>query len=211
MIGRFFIKTNYVERLDPHYFPDAHVYDQQSQPDVYPRAVEFAERAGVSALLDLGCGQGRKLDAVRDVHPEWRIAGVDYGMNIAAARDARAWGTWMEGDLGAPDQRWWRPLARDAVIVCADVIEHLVDPSPLLWAIRLAPARLAVLSTPERDLTWGTEHAGPPPNECHVREWNRDEFRRLLQWCGLVPLVIELTRDSDTSDAQRTMLAVVTA
>jgi hypothetical protein len=42
-----------------------------------------------------------------------------------------------------------------------------------------------MISTPERDLLWGVEHTGPTINKKHVREWNKNEFLRLLEHCGL--------------------------
>jgi SAM-dependent methyltransferase len=71
-------------------------------------------------------------------------------------------------------------------IVCADVIEHLLDPDPLLAFIRsaLAPEGIAIISTPERDIERGSNCLRSPKAE-HVREWNTAEFTEYLSLIGL--------------------------
>lgn len=70
-------------------------------------------------------------------------------------------------------------------LVCADVIEHLLDPDPLLAFIRqlLAPGGIAIISTPERDIERGPDCLSSPKAE-HVREWNANEFARYIASSG---------------------------
>jgi len=101
--------------------------------------------------------------------------------------------------------------ARDGILIAADVIEHLKDPMPLLRALRecMRTAKLALISTPERDLLHGPEHMGPPVNEAHIREWNRAEFEALLRASGLNVLHVGLTRAHSSHTNLQTTLAVV--
>jgi hypothetical protein len=99
---------------------------------------------------------------------------------------------------------------KKAVIVCADVIEHLVNPLPLLHTIKnwLVDAPVAIISTPDRVLNRGVHHLGPPDNPKHVREWEVDEFRCFLEATGFEAWV-GLTRDNTKSNAFRTIIAVL--
>jgi 2-polyprenyl-3-methyl-5-hydroxy-6-metoxy-1,4-benzoquinol methylase len=91
------------------------------------------------------------------------------------------------------------------------VIEHLVDPLKLLAHLKalLERASVALLSTPERDLTRGVEDMGPPLNPSHAREWNTAELRALLEAAGVAPYRIELTESHDKTDAKETMMAIL--
>jgi len=85
-------------------------------------------------------------------------------------------------DLEAPEAT---PVADFDLIVCADVVEHLLDPDPLVAFLRgsLASKGMLVLSTPERDIERGRGCLESPQAE-HVREWNRAELHRWLSHHG---------------------------
>lgn len=71
----------------------------------------------------------------------------------------------------------------DAIVICADVIEHIKDPHKLPRQLsdisHICPFLL--ISTPDRDKYRGKNHNGPSPNTAHIREWLFDEFYRLLR------------------------------
>lgn len=73
------------------------------------------------------------------------------------------------------------------VIVCADVLEHLVDPDPCAEFIRrhLSVGGRAVFSTPDRDWLRGVDCNTCPKRE-HVREWNAREFAAYATSRGFV-------------------------
>lgn len=200
------IKAGYQERLErPEYFDDTNGEGVTSQPDVYPRAAQLAGLLGATHLLDLGCGRAQKLAALHELHPHLAITGVDHGPNIEHCRQEYSWGRWIDHDLElAPVVK-----APNTLVICADVIEHLVDPRPLLEAVRWSAAVATLLSTPERDLTHGEAHQGPPPNPCHVREWNAMELVAFLDQQGLEVVRMELTRSDDAASLRHTLLAQV--
>ena len=67
------------------------------------------------------------------------------------------------------------------LVICADVIEHVDDPSALLDKIKsIQQLQLVVLSTPDRLLARGWFDYGPPKNWTHMREWNGKEFARYI-------------------------------
>jgi hypothetical protein len=96
-----------------------------------------------------------------------------------------------------------------SLVICSDVIEHLVNPTELLRFL-YDTAAVTLLSTPERDLSRGTDHWGPPQNEAHVREWNLAELHALLEDFGFYTNFIGLTRSDTELDEMRTIVAVLT-
>lgn len=218
MTRSFFIRPDYVENPGPVYFHDDVTRERGIvfQPDVYALA-EYLTRESYqwqefrrATVVDIGCGQGDKLAAMRERNPKWNFIGIDYGANIEYCRERFPWGTWLDYDLEKPfDLIGEESLA---VVICSDVIEHLVDPTVLLTSIRdncdLLPI---VFSTPERDVQHGYDHTGPSPNLCHVREWNAVEFHELLTDAGFDVEFLGLTRGSDQGWAMATQIAICTS
>lgn len=207
---RHFVPRDYTARERPEYFVaerEGIVY----QPDVYAEAARLAREHGLGRVIDVGCGDGRKLAAL---HPEFELVGIDYGENLEACRARYDFGTWVSHDLETSDELPV-PAAqlRGSVVVAADVIEHLVQPQRLLAQLRAAQrvAGVVVLSTPERELVRGRGHLGPPGNPAHVREWTLPEFARLLRDAGFRG-TLGLTRSTDREPPElSTMLAICTA
>lgn len=203
------IRAGYRSRPVPEYYADT-PSNVTWQPDVYPEAARVARELGARTIVDLGSGNGDKLARL---HPEFELVGVDIGSNLEHVRRAHPQGTWIEHDFEQPgalplDQE----LLDGAVIVCADVIEHLMRPEHLLAKLRRAledGAAAVLLSTPERTRTWGDEHQGPPPNTCHVREWTLEELGALLEREGLDRGDLELTRSNDAESRLATSLALL--
>lgn len=174
------------------------------QPDVYRLAERLAVLTGADGLLDVGCGRAGKLAEIHDRHPGWIIEGLDLrGPNLDHCRSVYPWGDWTPVDLEhAPDL-----FAPSRVIVCADVIEHLVHPLDLLSSLRAAlddGACAVVLSTPDRLATRGPADLGPPANRAHVREWSFAEFVELLTDHRLAPSFAMLTRSAGNAYAAAT-------
>jgi len=202
----YFLPPGYRARLEPSYLVDTG-YEEVWQPDVYPEAASLARRLGTRTIIDVGCGQADKLVALR---PEFEIVGIDYGPNIEFCRERYGFGRWLEVDLDHDESLGVHDFG-SALLVCADVIEHLVHPERLvgfLWQALDSGADALMLSTPDRELTWGGDNLGPPPNPCHVREWTSGELERFLLSMGLDGH-FGRTRSNDVVPALRTILAVV--
>ncbi|HMQ21248.1 MAG TPA: methyltransferase domain-containing protein [Planctomycetota bacterium] len=151
------------------------------QAAVYDIAVDCAERMGGSLrIADVGCGYPVKTLRLQPFAR--RLTCFDQPtMREVIARD-------FEGlefcaiDLEAPP----RVEARFDLIVCADVLEHLLDPDPCLEFLRdhVSAGGIVVLSTPERDLVRGVDCMSSEKPD-HVREWNGAEFRAYVTSRGL--------------------------
>ncbi len=197
-----YIRNTATVQLDDHRKgPDAPVW----QPDVLPRAVELARGLGASTIVDVGCGNGRRLS---EFAGEFSVIGID-DPSVTDRIDAP--GKWIGHNL---DRRVQLPVDTDtlseSVIVCADVIEHMHHPERLRNAIAKALdfAPVGVLSTPERELVRGVDHLGPPPNTAHAQEWTMDEFVDFLSEKMSVDRAV-LTRQRNTSDVLHTVMVEV--
>jgi hypothetical protein len=206
----FFLKHGYTARLDPEYFMDE-LEGITWQPDVYPLAAKFAAERGCRKVVDIGCGRALKLELLRRQYPHWEFVGIDYGANVSWCREHHGFGTWIEADLEDGVLHTESLSLEKSILICSDVIEHLVNPVPFLRLIRSLlhkGATAVVFSTPERDLTRGEGDNGPPENPCHVREWNCEEFKGLLEWAGFELIHLGLTRSNDAEPDEKTILAI---
>ncbi|MDQ1591836.1 MAG: hypothetical protein QOG71_2463 [Pyrinomonadaceae bacterium] len=209
--AEFFIKPGYTTRAAPEYFHDtlADTRGITHQPDAYPLAAHLAAYYGCRHVIDIGCGLAHKLV---ELHPRFEVIGVDFGDNLHRCRERYPFGQWIEWDLERDGVIELDPaIVASSVVVCSDVIEHLVDPTGLLANLRalLEHAPAAVLTTPERDLVRGSSHFGPPQNPSHVREWNLAELEMLLRAERLRINFTGLTMDNDHEWQKRTSLAVL--
>ncbi len=160
------------------------------QHHVYRWALRLIRQAGLTSVIDVGCGTAYKL---RALVRESGVRGVGVDMASAvdiARRHVRDTPSIRvdEIDLEAPDHALIPPAGFD-LCVCADVLEHLVDPAPcveFLRAAALASPRggRILISTPERARLRGRDCLHSPKAE-HVREWARGELIGYLGSCGL--------------------------
>jgi 2-polyprenyl-3-methyl-5-hydroxy-6-metoxy-1,4-benzoquinol methylase len=189
--GPYFLPVGYRSRDRPVYDHKEQEQQIEWQRSVYTTAVRLGESLESVRVIDVGCGNAEKLV---DLYPRFEIIGIDYGENLRRCRERYEFGAWLEHDLDADEPLPLSGEVERSIIVCADVIEHLLRPERLLLRLReaLENADAAVISTPERLLTHGSRQMGPPPNPAHVREWALDEFTALLSahrfWNGFVGL-----------------------
>lgn len=211
MVSNYFIKSGYRVREVPIYFDDVATSraDVVWQPDVYPFAAYLARRFRCSYIIDIGCGSAQKLVKL---HPEFQVIGVDFKDNVKYCQKEFPFGQWIEWDIDKPGVVSIQSnILSNSVIICSDVIEHVIHPDFLLENLMacLDYAPVALLSTPERELTRGLRDAGPPMNPSHVREWNQSELECLLRSYDFQVEFIGLTRSNDKDWQKWTSLAVL--
>lgn len=186
------LKQGYVSREAPEYFDDVLTDSTYWQADVYQLAAQLAREIPTKRIVDIGCGRAEKLLNLGD---DFLITGIDYGNNIDYLKkhqppDYR----WQEVDLNTDAFNGHSGVVfSESVVICADVIEHLPDPTALMETLRAACkwAHYVLVSTPDRFRTHHGDHNGPPDNKHHVREWTNTEFVQYLrsedlpvQWHG---------------------------
>jgi SAM-dependent methyltransferase len=132
-------------------------------------------------FMDVGSGPARKVRDLIASHCS-DITLIDQANSESLAMEAVPNARFLAADLERIDTDLGE---RFDVIVCADVLEHVHDPTPCADFVRahLAPNGVALLSTPERDIVRG-RHATQSGNKVHVREWNRREFAAFLESRG---------------------------
>ena len=194
-----------------------HVYEDYPtatvwQPDVYAEAAVTASRIGARDVIDFGCGSGEKLlhFLAREGGP--RLIGVDFKASLALARNRESSAAWLGCNLGL-----WADLARTTesllstdpqLLIASDVVEHLLDPRPLIATLRLLalgnPDSRVILSTPDRHRMHGPAANGPPVNRCHVREWTLGELEPALVASGFTVERAGYTRSHLEDEHRRT-------
>jgi len=160
------------------------------QRSVYEHALSIYEaNEGFARILDLGCGAGtRSLSGFGGTGKLIQVDRNDFRDDAVKASDVPFEQISLEqyDDLEAllamlnADER--------TLIVCADVIEHLIDPRPLLSFIRRVlmrhPDNVAVLSTPNHDSVEGVRSGGQPSSREHYRQWSVFGMGRQLRSAG---------------------------
>lgn len=166
------IVNGYKHRTKETYFSDLHLKDEW-QREVYLMAAAIMATCNYKSVFDLGCGSAYKL-----VHMlgHYETTGSDVEETLQYLRKVY------------PDRCWVSPqdtvLYHDLVI-CADVIEHVLDPDIICNAIKAVAPKHIIISTPDRDLYDNPKenhpYYGPPLAEVHVREWTFAEFRDYME------------------------------
>lgn len=202
----YHLPNAYTPRPEPDYFtanaPDGKLW----QPDVYHIAADIAQQNGFDTLIDVGCGQAHKLAPYLG---DFRIIGFDYGENIEYCKQTYPDGAWLDVDL-EDIEPGYRLNAKNGVIICADVIEHMKNPHSLLTYLNeLRHKAPVILTTPDRYRTYGYDHAGPPMNPHHVREWSLSEMQTLLAEYDIPVSFAGYTRSNNVDSAYNTMFIVL--
>jgi len=159
----YFIKNEYVSRLDNKYFNDTRNTDKW-QKEVYIYAKKLFNENKFSKVLDIGTGSAYKLI-------------TNFAENETLGLDVTRTVEWLRETY--PEKQWsdkFEPIQGYDMIIASDVIEHIVDPDTLLELIEQCNPKLIVFSTPDRDLLTKGDPNGPPKNRAHVREWTMREF-----------------------------------
>lgn len=154
------------------------------QPDVYALAAMMGRVIGAKGIVDIGCGHAEKLTAL---HPEFEVVGVDIFENVLYCKNQYHFGSWLVANLEKEIPKIPEHLKGNSVVICSDVIEHIVNARPFAEKLSelIKMCSIGVISTPNRDLIYCESHLGPPINKNHVREWNLSEFQKFLSSVGL--------------------------
>lgn len=182
-MSHYCLPATYTARTKPEYFNDTKPDNKIWQPYAIPLAAHIARANGCKRLIDIGCGRAERLMTYAG---EFDLIGVDYGANLDYCRMRYPAQRWLACDLERETPDLESADWKGAGVICADVIEHLVKPDMLLVTLSMALvcASFALLSTPDRERTYGGQHDGPPGNPHHVREWTLTELTALLRSWG---------------------------
>lgn len=176
------VQATYDPREDPAYWNEGRLLSAANyQWDVYEAAARLVREQHLKSLLDVGSGPPVKLKALMPADLD--ICLVDQPNAAQHAAEMLPAAHFFAANL----DRDFPAIGRTFdLVLCADVIEHLVDPDPCLDFMRrhLAPGGLLLISTPERDALRGRDCVDCP-HPMHVREWSFREFGSFLSSRGL--------------------------
>lgn len=214
MTNNYRLPVDYNSRLDFDNYIDGHdsLDDTIYQPLVYKSAFELVKKTNAKYLIDIGCGDGSKVEAVKNYKEDCIVILIDheYIINNVVKKYDGAQYISADFDISIPEVD--EEVLKDAVIVCSDVIEHLAKPEILLeFFFRCKKSvKAIVLSTPDRVEERGYFDYGPPANPYHVREWTQDEFSRLLMDYGFTDrMLCGLTISNNHSNVKATLLCIM--
>ncbi len=153
------------------------------QYPVYEYARRFIQKNGLKTLVDVGCGPATKMIDIHNHCKDVKIIGIDQESPIELCKERYDFGEWYVDDFENP--RTDLPEIKGDLVVCADVIEHVLNPGKLLDYIRnhVAPGGHVLLSTPDRMTLYGPDMM-VSGNVSHVREWTAQEFKTYLESQG---------------------------
>ena len=166
----YYLPENYKSRALVNHFDNTRNTDQ-FQNGVYETTSHLVRICGYKSVVDIGCGSAFKL---MKYFSHIETLGIDVRDTIRKIEDVYKRRHWA---VSRPES--FHKLTTD-VVICSDVIEHVLKPDDFLRCISEITAEWFIFSTPNRDKLYGKGHKGPPRNTCHHREWNEIEFERLL-------------------------------
>jgi 2-polyprenyl-3-methyl-5-hydroxy-6-metoxy-1,4-benzoquinol methylase len=154
-------------------FLDASNSTDEFQNEVYLYAKHLMAEKKFKSVADVGCGSAFKLNKY---FKNYYTIGYDLEPTVVKLKKKFPEGNWVVSDFNS------EPKEVDLVI-CADVIEHVINPDNLLLFIKKMKPSNVVISTPDRDILHkklGRDYYGPPKNIHHVREWTFNEFHNYI-------------------------------
>jgi len=167
------IRSDYTHRSEPSYFDDTPFKDEW-QKEVYLRAAELMKLERLKSVYDVGCGSGYKL---LEYLGAYDTVGLDVPETVRFLNNKYPDRAWKVSDFENCSYQ------RADLVICSDVIEHVIDPVKLMQFILFISAKWVILSTPDRDLIYPPDSpfiAGPPANLTHLREWSFNEFGNFI-------------------------------
>jgi hypothetical protein len=175
---RKYLPFGYLKRDKYTHYDDMGQEDQW-QKEVYEFAASTARLGKYKKILDFGCGSANKL---MKYFKDFEKIGVELDCNVQELRKRYPSESWIVSRIG--EER----LPPVDMIICSDVIEHLIDPQTLLEYLEKQDFRILIISTPERELVYSQFDkaerqflVGPPRNKAHTMEWSYIEFHQMLK------------------------------
>lgn len=179
-MGEFEILDGYKFNFSPSHYNDINAKDE-AQKEVYSFVRGFMDIHNLKTIVDIGCGSGYKLMKYFD---DLNTVGIEVEPCYSYLKEKYPSRVWIES--GETERSFSKESFSCDVVICCDVIEHIIDPRTLVDFIKSIDFTYLVISTPDRDVLrtmngYGEQaFFGPPINSAHVMEWTSSEFYRFI-------------------------------
>ena len=178
---------------------------------IYEKAKDYINKYNLKTAVDVGCGFTTKLE--KYVIPYCETV---YGFDQLSAIEANK--KYLNNNVILNECDFDNESTlNDAInlnihpdlIICSDVIEHVVYPDILLNFIKNISTKdtIIIISTPERDLERGINNCKSNKKE-HVREWNQSEFNNYIKYHNF-EIIEHILMDKSTTDNRKLNQVVV--
>ena len=157
--------------------PDPMVHQQLARLLFLSELVDLKSKR----VLEFGCGSGLNCDFLQQRYQPRAVLGFDISKDSVELAQEQYTGLTLRC-ADACDSSLDLSMGAWDIIVSFEVLEHVLHMETFVKNIRrhLAPAGVAFISTPNRDV-FSIGHEPSPVNREHVKELSRAEFERLLQ------------------------------
>jgi hypothetical protein len=169
--------------------PGHHVdidYKDEGQKEVYMFAKQFMEENALNNVIDVGCGSAYKLI---NMLGKFNTIGIETEPCFSYLNKTYPFSKWLLSGEKEKSFLYYDELYNSELVICSDVIEHIINPDILLDYLISLNAKYYIISTPCRQIlcnhpkfytTYNKSWNGPPINNCHVREWTMNEFKEYI-------------------------------
>ena len=172
---------DYIINNNPNHHNDSNFSDE-GQKEVYQFCAQFMTENRLKKVVDIGCGSGYKLV---NYLSEFETIGVETEPCFSLLNSKYPDKKWLISGEMEKSFNDYDLLKNNDVVLCCDVIEHIIDPDILLDYLISLNSKYYIISTPCREILCKSDKYsssyikhwnGPPKNTCHVREWTMGEF-----------------------------------
>jgi hypothetical protein len=140
----------------------------------------------LNKIVDIGCGSGYKLIKYLGT---FETIGVETEPCYSFLKSNYPNNKWIQSGESEKNFIYYNELLNPDMVICSDVIEHIINPDILIDYLLSLKSRYYIISTPCRNIlcnhpsfndAYKKHWNGPPKNRCHVQEWTMDEFKKYI-------------------------------
>jgi 2-polyprenyl-3-methyl-5-hydroxy-6-metoxy-1,4-benzoquinol methylase len=162
------------------------VWKDEYQKEVYLFCRDFMKKNNLNSVIDVGCGSAYKLTTILS---EFNTIGVETEPCYTYLKKTYPNLKWVLSGENEKTFRFDDCNNNPEVVICSDVIEHIINPDILVDYLLSLKSKYYIISTPCREVLckhpkFSNRHKnawqGPPTNKCHVQEWTMEEFKQYI-------------------------------
>lgn len=176
---------NYSSNNNPSHHNDE-LWTDEGQKEVYEYCYNFMKDNNLLNVVDVGCGSGYKLI---NILGKYNTIGIETEPCYSMLKQKYPLRKWLLSGESEKTFLSYDELNNIDMVICSDVIEHIVNPNILLEYLLSLNSKYYIVSTPCRNIlcnhskfsnVYKNSWNGPPINSCHVREWTMEEFKSYI-------------------------------